>query len=121
MVLHTDQKGAARWPLPRHAQACAISHLDLYNGKGVRDPAREKLIQTRKTLVGQWMTAADILAKHGETTLARKVRNFAGQLQTVLTDREKLTVDYVLHHQRATNKVPIGPNGQRRQRDDLTR
>lgn len=95
--------------------------VDLYDGKDMRDPAREKLIQTRKALVGQWMTAADVLDTQGETTLAREVRNLASHLPTVLTDREKLTVDYVRHSQRATNKVPVDPNAQRRQRDDLTR
>jgi hypothetical protein len=64
--------------------------VDHYDGKDMRDPAREKLIQTRKDIVGQWMTAADILDKQGETTLAR-------------------------------DKVPVGSNGQRPQRDDLTR
>jgi hypothetical protein len=72
---------------------------DLYDGKDMRDPAREKLIQTRKALVGQWMTAADILDKQGEITLARKVRKFAKHLPQVLTDRERLTVDYVRHKQ----------------------
>jgi len=71
--------------------------VDLYDGKDMRDPAREKLIQTRKAVVGQWTTAADILDKQGETALAREVRNFASRLPTVLTDREKLTVDYVRH------------------------
>jgi hypothetical protein len=77
------------------SSVCNQSFWILYNGKDVRDPAREKLIQTRKTLVGQWMTAADILDKQGETTLAREVRTFTRQLPTVLTDLEKLTVDYV--------------------------
>lgn len=95
--------------------------VDLYDGKDMRDPAREKLIQTRKALVGQWMTAADILNKQGETTLAREVRNFASHLPTVLTNREKLTGDYVRHSQRATNKVDVDPNAQLQQRDDLTR
>jgi hypothetical protein len=95
--------------------------MDLYDGKDMRDPARAKLIQTRKALVGQWMTAADVLDKQGETTLAREARIFANHLPTVLTDREKLAVDYVRHRQRATNKVSVNPNAQRRQRDDLTR
>lgn len=73
--------------------------VDLYDGRDMRDPAHGKLIQTRKTLVEQWMTAADILDKQGETTLAREVRNFAKCLPQVLTDRERLTVDYIRHKQ----------------------
>ena len=60
------------------------------------------------------MTAADILDKQGETTLAREVRKFAGHLPTVLFDRENLTVDYVRQRQPATNKVPIGEVSVRR-------
>jgi hypothetical protein len=95
--------------------------VDLYDGKDMRDPARAKLIQTRKALVGQWMVTADVLDKQGEITLAREARAFAGHLPTVPTDREKVAVDYVRHRQRATNKVSVDPNAQRRQRDDLTR
>jgi hypothetical protein len=73
--------------------------VDLYDGKDMRDPAREKLIQTRKKLVDQWMTAADILDRQGEVTLAREVRTFANRLPQVLTDREQLAVDYVRHRQ----------------------
>jgi hypothetical protein len=73
--------------------------VDLYDGKDMRDPAPERLIQTRKALVGQWMTAADLLDKQGEKTLAHEVRNFAGNLPQVLTDRERLAVDYIRHKQ----------------------
>lgn len=116
-LIRAERRGRSRVVLERVKSVI----LDLYDGKDMRDPAHERLIQTRKALVGQWMTAADVLDKQGETTLAREVRNFASHLPTVLTDREKLTVDYVRHTQRATNKVPAGPNAQRRQRDDLTR
>ena len=73
--------------------------VDLYDSRDMRDPAHEKLIQTRKALVGQWMTAADILDKQGEMELAREVRNFAKCLPQVLTDRARLTVDYIRHKQ----------------------
>jgi hypothetical protein len=73
--------------------------VDLYDGKDVNDPAHEKLVQTRKTLVGQWMTAADIWDRQGELTLLREVRNFARRLPQVLTDRERLTVDYIRHNE----------------------
>jgi hypothetical protein len=113
----TLRRGRSRVVLERVKSVIVERH----DGKDMRDPAREKLIQTRKALVGQWMTAADILDKQGETTLARDVQNFAIHLPTVLTDLEKITVDYVRLIQRATNKLPVGSNGQRRQRDDLTR
>jgi hypothetical protein len=90
-LLRAHRRGRSRVVLERVKSVIA----DLYDGKDMRDPAREKLIQTRKALVGQWVTAADVLDKQGETTLAREVRNFASHLPTVLTDRENLTVDYV--------------------------
>jgi hypothetical protein len=73
--------------------------VDLYDGKDMRDPARQKLIQTRKALVGQWMTTADVLDKQSESTLAREVRTFAKRLPQVITDRERLAVDYIRHKQ----------------------
>lgn len=45
------------------------------------------------------MTAADILDRQGEMTLAREVRNFANRLPLVLTDHERLAVDYIRHKQ----------------------
>jgi len=50
-------------------------------------------------LARQWtsLTAADILDKQGGITLAREVRNFAKCLPQVLTDRERLAVDYIRH------------------------
>jgi hypothetical protein len=87
----------------------------------MRDPAREKLVQTRKSLVGQWTTAANILDKQGETTLARKARNFASHLPTVLTDRENLTVDYDRHGQGVKAPVATEVEPPERQRDEFTR
>ena len=45
------------------------------------------------------MTAADILDKQGEKALAREVRTFAKRLPQLLTDRERLAVDYIRHKQ----------------------
>jgi hypothetical protein len=95
--------------------------VNLYDGKVMRDAAREKLIQTRKALVEQWMTAADILDKQEETTLASEVRNFAKHLPAVLTDCEQLTVDYMRHRQGLKGPVAKEPAPPQRQRDEFTR
>jgi hypothetical protein len=94
-LLRAQRRGRSRVILERVKSVV----VDVYDGNDMRDPAHDKLIQTRKTLVGHWMTAADILDKQGEITLARGARTFAKRLPQVLTDREGLTVDYVRHKQ----------------------
>jgi hypothetical protein len=92
---------------------------DYYAGVRFHDPAREKLAETRKTIVAQWMAAADILDTQGEVALAGDVRFFANHLPQVLTDRQRLAVDYVRHLKRS--KVRDQTEVATRQRDDLTR
>jgi hypothetical protein len=61
----------------------------------VRDPAREKLHETRRALVTGWMGVADTLDTQGEIVLAGDVRYFAKHLPPVLTDRERLAQDFI--------------------------
>jgi hypothetical protein len=56
----------------------------------IRDPARDKLIETREAIVGSWMKTADALDAQGEVDLAGEVRYFAGHLPPVLTDKGRL-------------------------------
>jgi hypothetical protein len=44
----------------------------------VADPARERLLETRNSLVSTWMKAAEVLDAQGEMILAGDVRYFAG-------------------------------------------
>lgn len=62
-----------------------------------RDPARERLIETRKSIVTGWLGIAEILDRQGETTLAGDVRHFAQHLPRVLTDKERLAVQHADH------------------------
>jgi len=116
-LLRAQRRGRSRVMLERVKSVI----VDLYDGKDMTDPARAKLVQTRKTLVEQWITAADILDKQGETTLAREVRRFAKHLPQVLTDRERLAVDYVLHHQRTKSEEVTRLIQRQRQRHEFTR
>jgi hypothetical protein len=95
--------------------------VDLYDGKDMNDPAHDKLVQTRKALVGQWMTAADILDKQGEITLASEVRKFAKCLPQVLTDRERLAVDYIRHKQEQAKTSPHRDTKVKNTERELTR
>jgi hypothetical protein len=56
----------------------------------VEDPARERLLETRKSLVSTWMRAAGVLDEQGEEILAGDVRYFAQRLPPVHTDRQRL-------------------------------
>ena len=64
----------------------------------IGDPKRAKLEESRRAVLEQWKTVADILDGQGEITLAGDVRHFANQLPPVRTDREQLAarfIDYV--------------------------
>jgi hypothetical protein len=61
----------------------------------IRDPAHPRLEETRKSLVAAWMNVAAALDAQEEITLAGDVRRFALNLPPVLTDRERLAVDFI--------------------------
>ena len=75
------------------------------------DPARSKLLETRKALVESWMRIADALDREG--SLAGEVRHFAGHLSPVLTDKERLAVQFAQHRrtrERESTTPPGRPN-----------
>ena len=59
-----------------------------------REPVHNKLVETRRELVMGWLGIADTLNQQGETALATEVRYFAQHLPKVLTDRERLAVQF---------------------------
>lgn len=63
----------------------------------MRDPARAKLIETRKAVVVSWLKTADALEAQGEVILAADVRHFAGNLPPVMTDKERLAIEFIRH------------------------
>jgi hypothetical protein len=65
--------------------------------RSYRDPARERLVGTRKSIVSGWLGIAETLDLQGETTLAGDVRHFAQHLPRVLTDKERLAVQLAQH------------------------
>jgi hypothetical protein len=84
-----------------------------------RDPARAKLIGTRKAIIASWMTTADALDAQGEVVLAGDVRYFARHLPPVLTDKERLAIEFLRHResQRSAQRAaegPIRPRGKTR-------
>jgi hypothetical protein len=63
----------------------------------VRDPAHNKLAETRNAVVAGWKAVANALDAQGEIVLAGEVRSFAARLPPVLTDRERLAADFIRH------------------------
>ena len=68
---------------------------ELSRSRTIADPACEKLLKTRESLVSTWMKAADVLDAQAEIILAGDVRYFAKHLPPVLTDRQKLAAQFV--------------------------
>jgi hypothetical protein len=63
----------------------------------VTDPARGKLLATRKTLLAHWARVADTLDLQGEIELAGDVRVFARHLPSVMTDKERIAAQLLRH------------------------
>ena len=61
----------------------------------VADPARGNLLETRKAIIQGWNAVADRLEAQGEIVLGGHVRYFATHLPPVLTDRERLTEEFM--------------------------
>jgi hypothetical protein len=61
------------------------------------EPARAKLMETRKAVVANWMKIADTLDRQGEVILAGDVRYFAKHLPPALTDTERLAAKFTQH------------------------
>lgn len=66
------------------------------NGRFI-DPARAKLVESRKAVVANWMRIADTLDRQGEVILSGDVRYFAKHLPPALTDTERLAAKFVQH------------------------
>ncbi len=75
----------------------------------VEDPARERLLETRKSLVSIWMKAAEVLDEQGEEILAGDVRYFAMHLPPVLTDRQRLAAQLIRFKEQQRGAEPDGP------------
>jgi hypothetical protein len=72
----------------------------------IRDPARNRLIETRKTVIANWNKTAELLDAQGERTLAGEARYFAQHLPRVLTDKERLAVQFLQHMQARGSTAP---------------
>ena len=96
-------KKAAAYRAQRYGSAMALGAQvlsiarELQATRRIVDPNHSKLEQTRKDVVAQWKSVADILDRQGEVMLAGDVRYFAANLPRVLSDRERLAAQFVSH------------------------
>ena len=93
---------------------------ELTRTRTIRDPARTRLLASRKELVESWTKIADALDAQGEVALAGDVRYFTQELPRVLTDREQLGAQFI---ERLKHKSPqqAEARGGRNRYDDLVR
>ncbi len=63
---------------------------ELRETRTISDPARDRLLETRRAIVEGWNAVASKLESQGEIVLGGHVRYFAKRLPPVLTDRERL-------------------------------
>lgn len=76
---------------------------ELSSTRSISDPARPRLLETRKAVIAGWTAIATTLEAQGEAVLAGHVRYFARHLPPVLTDRERLATEFIqfVNRQRA--------------------
>jgi hypothetical protein len=75
----------------------------------VEDPARARLLETRKSVVSAWIRAAEVLDAQGEVILAGEVRYFAKHLPPVLTDRQHLAAQFLRFKEQQRRVKPESP------------
>lgn len=63
---------------------------ELMSGGVIRDPARKKLLETRRAVVAGWLEVAKRLDHQGESALAAEVRRFVREMPPVMTDKERI-------------------------------
>jgi hypothetical protein len=98
-----DKTRDARYRAQRHGASTAARSTmtgivkQFYETGTFQDPARPRLIETRRAVVKHWMTIADVLETQGEVELPGDVRHFAQNLPPVLTHKEHLAKRFVEH------------------------
>ncbi|MGH8138073.1 MAG: hypothetical protein ACREVV_07755 [Steroidobacteraceae bacterium] len=93
----------------------------LWDANSFRDPARFRLLETRKAVVAHWTKIADALDAQGEVALAGDVRYFAHKLPQVMTDGERIALHLVRHFERTRmRQTPVSQNSPDKS-DDFTR
>ena len=106
-----------------HALRAQVESIarELSKTGSVRDPAHNKLAETRNAVVAGWKVVANALDAQGEIVLAGEVRSFATRLPPVLTDRERLAADFIRHVKAERSARTRGDEPTRDRTDERTR
>jgi len=97
-IYRAQRRGASR---TLREQVTAVVR-ELARTGTITDPAHTKLLKTRMAIVSQWLQTAEVLDAQDEVLLARDVRQFARRLPPVLTDKERLAMQFVRHMENRT-------------------
>jgi hypothetical protein len=115
-IYRAQQRGASHVVRER---VTAVAEQLMRTGS-FHDPARDRLLESRKSVVGGWLGIADALDLQGEVVLAGEVRHLARHLPRVLTDRELVAVGLINHLGQRTRNGTV-PEGTRVRTDERTR
>jgi len=87
----------------------------------ITDPARARLLETRRAVVEGWSAVASKLEAQGEIVLGGHVRYFAMHLPPVLTDRERLAEQFIRYAKARRSPKTQGDDRVRDRTLELTR
>ena len=76
----------------------------------IKDPAKKKLLETRRAVVADWMQTAETLDRQGEDALAEQVRAFVRNMPPVRTEREQMAYGLIQSMKLSRSKAAIDPN-----------
>lgn len=116
-VYRAQRRGASH--VVRHRIKDIVN--DLQSTRSVHDPARGRLIETRKAIVAAWAQTAEQLETQGEVVLAGEVRHFARHLPPVMTDKEHIAARFLEHIRAQHRQSPAVGNNARRRDYERTR
>lgn len=94
---------------------------ELSKTRAIRDPARAKLLETRKAVIADWNAIAATLEAQGDIVLGGDVRYFAMNLPPVLTDRERVAAELFRYAQAQRSARTRGDDRVRNRIDERTR
>jgi hypothetical protein len=96
-IYRAEQRGDSWRARPRVEEV----GREVFRGRFRIEPGKETLIETRKAIQRGWWEASEILARQGQTELAKEVKLFVGRMPPPRTDREMIAEELRKHSQDA--------------------
>ena len=92
-IYRAEQRGVSRHTRERVDGVAS----DLLKGSLRIEPAKAKLLETRKEVQRGWQAVSEILVAEGQSELAAQVRAFAARMSPPRTDREAIAEALLKH------------------------